>query len=445
MTLPSGSRIVLDDRRPHPRDRQRRAVQRVGDLRALLAGDAEADVGAARLVVAEPRDRRDLEPGVGAGCVHLDVEAAVVALAHVAGADLDDPVRQLETGDQRLGSAGHLHEQGGCLLGRSDGEDLDLVELVGAQHATRVTPGRARLAAVARRVGHHQHRHLLGLEDLAGVDRGQWHLGRGDAPQVVALDGVGVVGELRQLAGRGEGRRRHQRRRADLFEPVDVAVERVLAQRTRQRGAGPALHREHRPADLRRPFVVEDAERLAGLPVGHPAVLGEVRRQADRALDDRVLRLAGAVGSVDVRQVGDAQQHVAQVALHDLELVGEHPLVVTERPAAQLQLLGAVRVAGAAQLPDRLRQIVDFGPDGIALGDDVARQRIEGDRPLQLVEHVGLAAAGQGSTDGIGVGAQQTNIDHRAQRLPVLSGRGRGRFVAARRGGTMWSPAPGGG
>ena len=120
-----------------------------------------------------------------------------------------------------------------------------------------------------------------------------------------------------------------------------------------------------------------------------------------------------------MRDVGDAQQHVAQVTLHDLELVGQHPLVVAERPAAQLQFLGTVRVAGTAQLPDRLRQIVDLGPDGIALGDDVARQRIEGDRPLQLVEHLALAAAGQGSADGLGVGAQQTNIDHRSEATPA--------------------------
>src|SRR6476646_9198139 len=67
-----------------------RPVERVSDLRALLAGDAVTDVGAAGLVVAEPGDRRHLQPRVASRRIHLDVEAAVVALAHVAGADLDD-------------------------------------------------------------------------------------------------------------------------------------------------------------------------------------------------------------------------------------------------------------------------------------------------------------------------------------------------------------------
>ncbi len=119
--------------------------------------------------------------------------------------------------------------------------------------------------------------------------------------------------------------------------------------------------------------------------------------------------------------VGDAQQHIAQIGLDDLVLVGQHPLVVAERTTAKLELLGTVRVAVAAQLPDRLGEVVDLGADGIALGDDVARQRIEGDGSLELVEHVALTAAGEGGTNRFRVAAQQTDIDHRSERLPVLS------------------------
>ena len=72
--------------------------------------------------------------------------------------------------------------------------------------------------------------------------------------------------------------------------------------------------------------------------------------QVDRALDDRVVGVAGAVGRVGVRQVGDAQQQVAQLVCDDVELVGQHPLVLAERAAARLQLLGAGDVAVAAQL-----------------------------------------------------------------------------------------------
>ena len=43
-----------------------------------------------------------------------------------------------------------------------------------------------------------------------------------------------------------------------------------------------------------------------------------------------------------MRQVGDPQQQIAQIVLDDVELVGQHPLVVAERATAQLQLLGTV-------------------------------------------------------------------------------------------------------
>ncbi len=108
-----GVAVVLDDRRPHPRHRERRTVERVdelGPLDRLAVGIVapEPDVAATSLVVAEPADRRHLEPGVGARRVHLDVEAAMVALAHVAGADLDDAVRQPEPGDRPLGACDHV-------------------------------------------------------------------------------------------------------------------------------------------------------------------------------------------------------------------------------------------------------------------------------------------------------------------------------------------------
>ncbi len=86
---------------------------------------------------------------------------------------------------------------------------------------------------------------------------------------------------------------------------VGVAVQGELAQRPAHRGAEAAGHREHRPADLDRPLVVEDAEGGPGLPVRHLAVGGEGVGQADRAVHHRVVGVGGAVGGVGVGQVGD--------------------------------------------------------------------------------------------------------------------------------------------
>jgi hypothetical protein len=48
-----------------------------------------------------------------------------------------------------------------------------------------------------------------------------------------------------------------------------------------------------------------------------------------------------------------------------------------------------------------------------------------------------LAATRQGSTDRIGLGTQQTDIDHRSERLPLLTAWGRRRIPAQAQGGTM--------
>ncbi len=273
----------------------------------------EADVGAAGLVVGEPADRRHLQPRAGTGRVHLDVEAAMVALAEVTGADLDRVVGQLERGDGALGARQQLVEHRGRLLGRGDREDLDLVELVHAQHAACVATRRARLAAVARRGRHHPHRQLRLGEDLVAVQRCQRHLGGGDGPQVVALDRERVVGELRELPRRRERGGGDERRRADLLEGVGVAVEGELAERPAHRRAEAARHREHRPADLDRPFAVEDAERGAGLPVRHSAMGGELGRQVHGSVHHRVVGVRLAVGRIGVRKVGDHQQQVTQL------------------------------------------------------------------------------------------------------------------------------------
>ena len=104
---------------------------------------------------------------------------------------------------------------------------------------------------------------------------------------------------------------------------------------------------------------------------------GNSAGKADRPGDHGVVGVAGAVGRVGVRQVGDAQQQVAHLGLHGVVLGGQHTLVLAEGAAAGLQLLGLVGVAGLAQRADLLRQLVHLGADGVALGHDVAGPFVE--------------------------------------------------------------------
>ena len=165
---------------------------------------------------------------------------------------------------------------------RGVGEDLDLVELVGAQHA-RACPDRP--SPASRRKHGVEAIIRIGswalVQHLVAGERRERHLGGRDAPQVVALDGVGVVGELRQLPGGRERGGQHERGGPDLLEHVGVAVEGELAERPGQRGAQPPLHREHGAADLHGPLDVEDAEGRSRPPSGGRA--GGRRSHRDRS------------------------------------------------------------------------------------------------------------------------------------------------------------------
>ena len=56
---------------------------------------------------------------------------------------------QIEALEHFLGAGGHALVLGGGLFGRGDRDELDLFELVLADHAARVAPGRPRLGAKA--------------------------------------------------------------------------------------------------------------------------------------------------------------------------------------------------------------------------------------------------------------------------------------------------------
>ena len=211
-----GLAVGLDDGRPHAGHGQRRAVEGVARPRCPARRRPVADVGPAGLVVAEPRHRRHLEPLVAAGRVDLDVERARDGSGRGRRCRCRRPGRP---GRARRSVPSARPSSSSCsglgLLGRGVGEDLDLVELVDPQQAAGVAAGRAglppeaRACSAMRRIGSSASSRIS-----SRAQRGERHLGGGDGPQVVALDVVGVVGELRQLAGGGQGVGAHERRRA---------------------------------------------------------------------------------------------------------------------------------------------------------------------------------------------------------------------------------------
>ena len=138
---------------------------------------------------------------------------------------------------------GQRLERGGRILRPREHDDLDLVELVLADHPARVAAGRARLGAEARRVRRVEERQLFGGQDLVAVQVRDRNLRRRD--EVVALAGLEEVGvELRQLPGAEERVGVGEKRRQDLAVAllVDVHVEKELDERARhpRRRAGRA-------------------------------------------------------------------------------------------------------------------------------------------------------------------------------------------------------------
>jgi hypothetical protein len=116
-------------------------------------------------------------------------------------------VGQFQLLQDGLGMAHHLLQRGVALVGRGDLHHLDLVELVLADHAARVAPGAAGLAAEAGAVRGELDRQLRGVEDLLAHGVGQRDLAGADQVLLglrlvaaAARDPEHVVLELGQLA-----------------------------------------------------------------------------------------------------------------------------------------------------------------------------------------------------------------------------------------------------
>ena len=197
------------------------------------------------------------------------------------------------------------------------GGELDqfhLLELVLADEAAGVLAVGAGLGAEAGRVGGVFDRQGRFLQGFASVDVGHRHFGRGDEPQVPALDPEQVLLELGQLAGAGHGRGVDQEGRQHLgvAVPLGVQIEKEVDQGPRQARAEPLEQGEAGPGDPGGGLEVEDAESFADLPVGQGRE-GKFR-DCPPAPDLHVVPLVPSLGHIVVTEVGDGQDDLLQLA-----------------------------------------------------------------------------------------------------------------------------------
>ena len=262
----------------------------------------------------------------------------------------------------------------GGLLGGGVGEELDLVELVHPEQAAGVAPGGARPRAGSRRVAAVSRMGRAASSRISSrYIEVSGDLGRGDGPQVVALEVVGVVGELGQLAGGDHGVGAHQGGRADLLEGVGVVVEGEGGEGPDEPGPAAAVEREHRTRELGAALHVEDAEGRADLPVGHPLVLG-VGPAARRASGGRSRLSSGPApsGASAAGRLGSHSRRSRTSAWAASASAPSGGLLVAERPALVGQAGGQAVVAGAPGLGHLARQVLHPGPELVAPPDGVA-------------------------------------------------------------------------
>src|SRR5215831_16517389 len=191
---------VFEDRDQGPADRQTGAVQRVHGQSSLAAGGTIARLHTLRLEPAAIRAARNLAIGPLPRQPDLDIVGFLRRESHVAGRQHDDTIRKAKPFQHFLRAGGHPLVLGLRIFGASDRDELDLFELMLADHAAGVLPRRAGLRAEARGPGGVAQRQSALVEDLSSREIGERHFGGRDQP--IAVRGAELVRrELRELAG----------------------------------------------------------------------------------------------------------------------------------------------------------------------------------------------------------------------------------------------------
>ncbi|CRD57893.1 hypothetical protein BN126330174 [Stenotrophomonas thermophila] len=299
-----------------------------------LAGGrvAPARLHAAGLEITTVRARGNL----AVGFLRRQPDFQVVGLdgreAHVAGAQQHLAVRQAQLFQHHFSAAGHALVFGIALFRATDRDQLDLLELVLADHAAHVAPAAAGLGTEAHRVGGHAQRQALGIDDLVAHDVGQRHFrGRDQVARGIAHGGLEqVVLELRQLAGAAQRIGVDQQRHVGFLITVlaGMQVDHELGQRTVQARDRAAQHGEARTGQLGRGLAVQPAIAGAQFDVVEHLEVELARGTPARLLD--VVALIGTGRHVISRQVRDAHRdrfdllaQFVQRHFRGLQLVGE--------------------------------------------------------------------------------------------------------------------------
>ena len=304
------------------------------------------------------------------------------------------------------------------VLGLGKLDHLHLVELVDADDAARVAPGRACLLAEARREGGVPQRQLGGVQHLVAMQVGKHDLSRGDEIEV-RVHVVEVVLELGQLAGTEERLAVGDDGQPPLLEAgLDMHVDHEADEGALHAGAQATERVEARTGDLDAAVEVDDSQVRAKVPV-RLCLEVELARGAP-ATDLRVVGVVLAVRDALVRDVGDGGNQVEELLLNLVALVVELGNTLLVGSDARLGGLGLVPLALAHELANLLGDGVALRLEPLDLHDDGATLLVKLEELLAVPVRVltGLARL----VHDVGILANELDVEHvHSSLLAVLS------------------------
>ena len=296
------------------------------------------------------------------------------------------------------------------LLGMHDLDQLDLVELVLADHAAHVAPARTGFRTEARRVADELERQAFGGEDFVAHDIGHRHFGGRDQVKrilVAAQHLEQVFLEFRQLTGAVQAGGVDQVRRVQLGVTVllGVRIEHELGKRAMQAGEAALEQRETGTGDLGSSGKIELAELFTDVGVILDRKIEDARRTPALDLDIAALVAADRHRFVgNVRQgrqdTVEAFQQLAQACLGSLQLVADR---------ADLRHHAGSIAALALDHADLLGEAVAHGLQILGAG----LQRLAfGFERLEFGKVDRLAALGEAFGHGVEIGAELLDVEH---------------------------------
>ena len=239
-----------------------------------------------------------------------------------------------------------------------------------------------------------------------------------NGPEVISLDVVRLVGELRQVSGCGDRLGEHERRWPQFLVGIGVRSEGVGGERPQESSAHPSEQREHRTGHLGAALEIQDTECFTDLPVRHLLVLVEgwkresllKPRPPPSGLDVVGLRLpVGAVLSGEVR--GDEQGRTDGLSCC-FDVDAQATLFIADGAALLSERRGSHLVALLLGLTNSLGEGLHLLTEGLLTSEEGPVGDVEVDETVDGgTVH---PTPGEARLDGVRIVTEQPDIEHGA-------------------------------